>query len=101
MGNHQDLPALFFANNRARPAPSRKIKQLVSCAENGRVVFLGADAEESRSALCLALVEDSFGQTHIEPVVRGRGILEAAHDGAPETYTDPTKQLLTASDYAD
>ena len=52
--------------------------------------------------MCLALVENIHGRSHIEPVVRGRGIRMPEQDimaGGGWLTMDPEDQLVTASDY--
>ena len=100
------LPGNFFAKK--HPVENRrKVTQLIPAPTGSQVVFYDAEHEdqgrESRRALCLALVEDSYGNTHIEPVVRGRGIRKPPEDeGAGAWLTvEANEQLVTASEYQD
>lgn len=95
------LPAQFF---KRRAVGADTIKQLIPCPKDDTVVFFDErDGEDqSRTALCFALVENMHGRTRIEPVVRGRGI-EMPHSdvraGAAWNTTEPEDQLVTASAY--
>ena len=94
------LPAMYFAS----ATGNYKIKQLIPCHEGTSVVFFdeNRDDEQNRKAVCLALVENIHGRSHIEPVVRGRGIRMPYQDivaGGGWLTMDPEDQLVTASDY--
>ena len=92
------LPGLFFASL----SDAHRIKQLIPCPKDDTVVFFkngdAAAGAESRRAVCLALVEGPRGHTHIEPVVRGRGIRKA-DPLAPWDMADYDEQLVTATEY--
>lgn len=95
------LPAQFFDSVHR----DKKIKQLIPCPVGGEVIFYDEEhsefGRERRKAICLALMEDWHGHCHIEPVVRGRGIVKPAPDrnlGAWLT-TAEEDQLVPASQY--
>ena len=94
------LPAQFFKPINSQP----KIKQLIPANKGDEVVFFATNvAREARKAVCLALVEDWHGDTHIEPIVRRRGIVcpeedfEAGRGGWLTTASN--EQIVTASEY--
>jgi len=97
------LPDMFF---RPLHFGEVKIKQLIPCHRDDGVAFYDEshhdEPAEVRKALCLALVENWHGATHIEPVVRGRGIALPRVDrrgGGAWLTTERHEQLVTASRY--
>lgn len=96
------LPTQFFRHTFHF---ENKIKQLIPAPADSSVVFFDDDHEEegyeSRRAVCLALLENWHGETRVEPMVRGRGIVKPASDRGRCTWatTEPEDQLVTASRY--
>ena len=100
------LPHCFFRRDFDRTAWRQKVKQLIPAPEGATVVFFEDErdlaGQESRSVVCLALVETPHGQTHIQPVVRARGILKPEDDDEEEWSTNflgEEDQLVTAHVY--
>ena len=82
-----------------------KIKKIIPSHDGDEVIFFDRQHEErgreARKVVCLALVENQFGQTRVEPMVRGRGIVKPAEDRGLGGWltTEAEEQLVTASRY--
>ena len=100
------LPEQFFRMTKEQKRAPPKIKTLIPCPKDSHVVFYDEEHEEqgreARKAVCLALVENCYGHTHIEPVVRGRGTLKPVQDRGLGAWltTEAEEQLVVASKYA-
>ena len=92
---HGFLPAQFFASVKK----TVKVKQLIPAPDRATAVFYkDGQAEQARPVVCLALVESWRGDTHIEPIVRGRG-LKLPTGARSFLTTEDDEQLIPASSF--